>query len=264
MTVQVILSSLKETELLSPQTCVVVKTEKGKITWGRFYLPWEKKAKNLRTSKNKKDSEKETEIRFLILCALVNTLSKHLYCLVLERLYSIQRENDRTKEKVNILSFQIIFSGQYKSKPSHRSLRHHQCVNRQKELDRKANGRFQTSLLVLVRTGFILSVARRDKEVVLYHLRACARGRRGRSPLWPGSVEWALRYCWALHSEHSCANCSLLWYTLLLVLSLLLFVSFFIVVSSKLFLSQPVIFTICASNSPLQPTAGRRGNGMRK
>lgn len=34
--------------------------------------------------------------------------------------------------------------------------------------------------------------------------------------------------------------------------------------SSKLFLPLPMIFTFCASNSPLQPMAGGRGKGERE
>lgn len=81
-----ILSSLKDTGFLNPQIFVMVKTLKweGKHV-GDFIFP-RKKPKNLRISGSKKDSEKETEIKFLVLRALVNTLSKYLY--YLERLYS--------------------------------------------------------------------------------------------------------------------------------------------------------------------------------
>lgn len=49
-------------------------------------------------------------------------------------------------------------------------------------------------------------------------------------------------------------------YPLSLVLKLLLF-SYLIAVFSKLFLSQPMIFTFRASNSPLQSSTGKDGGG---
>lgn len=62
--------------------------------------------------------------------------------------------------------------------------------------------------------------------------------------------------------EQSQVNCSsfFLILTLLLVLLLLLFF-YLIAVSSKVFLSQPMVFIFCASNSTLQPGMVGGGGG---
>lgn len=110
------------------------------------------------------------------------------------------------------------------------------------------------------RRGLVFAVAQRSMartQGLFCTSPAIHRGWEEKGPLWPGG------WCSAgFHMVSTRLGIVCLCYVLLFILLLLPFISYFVPVSSKLFLSQPMFFTFWPFNSLLHPTAGSRGSGQ--
>lgn len=124
----------------------------------------------------------------------------------------------------------------------------------------KISSKWKLCVLVLARTELTFAVARRghgqDPEVILCHLTSFSRA-GGRGPYQVlqnsgGNSECCQRWELACPSFFPCVVfyswcCCHCWF------------SYLMAVSSKLFSSQPVIITFCASSCPFHPDAGAKG-----
>lgn len=114
------------------------------------------------------------------------------------------------------------------------------------------------------RRGLIFAVARRSLASTQgYHPMPSTEDEGEEGPFWPGgwcSAGFCVGSTRLQESPASllCCHSFCLSCLLSLILLLLLFISYFIAVSSKLYLSQPMFFTLWAFNSPLHPTAGAK------